>query len=131
MKEDGKSAHADWDSFNKEVDLAGGMEEYYKKDQKETMEHLQREVENPSCHADKNTLELFKKSNQQKIENIKALFMVYELLEKAGVEVSFRGLTHTMHRYAASVIWPMKDLLEQGKVEEALQLYYQPRRYWR
>lgn len=117
--------------FSDMVDQVGGMEEYYKKSKREELEHLQREVDNPSYCADVNTLADFKKNDQCKIENIQALFRVSELFEQAGVSVNFIGLTHTMQDYPVSVILPMKELLEQGKVEEALQLYHQPRRYHR
>lgn len=132
MKEQIEHAGLFWSPIQQEVDLAGGWEAYYKKSLKAELEALQHNMQTPIPEDEQDALPAsLKKDHAQQIANIQALFEVYELLTQAGVEVSFIGLTHTMQQYAVSVIHPMNALLEQGKVEEAMALYHQPRHYSR
>ncbi|HSW89625.1 MAG TPA: hypothetical protein VLH19_02005 [Patescibacteria group bacterium] len=106
-----------------------GWEAYYKESQQHDLGYMQQRLQSgdysePGFPDSKVSLE-----NQ--VENIQALFIVAKLLEEAGIPQSFIGLTHTMIDYPNSVIKPMKQLLEEGKVQEAVTLYKQPRRYHR
>lgn len=124
-----KEGMSEFDAFLAEIKDLGGWEVHYKKSQHEELLHLQQQLNSGELSADSIPS---KETVEYKIRNIEALFAVHELLEKSGHPTSFIGLTHTLHNgYAATVIRPMRALLEAGKTEEAFQLYKQPRRHYR
>ena len=118
--------------FEQKVAAAGGMENYYKVVQMEELNWRKCELANGAQSLDPNSLSSMSFGDHaEKIQKIENLFSVYDLLAQAGVNVSFIGLTHTMEDYYMNVIGPMKEMLENGAVEDAVALYKQPRHYHR
>lgn len=118
--------------FDAKVQAAGGMDEYYKLSQKDELEahkHALAEID-PSIDPASDPFNRIGYHTAW-IKHIENLFSVYDSLSQAGVEVSFIGLTHTMQQFATSVLLPMKELLDQGSVDDAVALYKQPRHYLR
>lgn len=118
--------------FTEKVQATGGMEEYYKLSQKEELEthkHALAELD-PSIDPSSDPFNRIGYHTAW-INHIESLFSVYDSLTQAGVEVSFIGLTHTMQDFATSVLHPMKELLDQGYIDDAVALYKKPRHYHR
>jgi len=63
------------------------------------------------------------------LQGIVETFAIYTALKQHGFSLSFLGLTHTLDY--RGVIAEMYALVNEGKYQEAMDLYNKPRRYWR
>jgi hypothetical protein len=122
---------AKWKEHEKEVDEAGGMEGYYKKTQQEELDYWEQMLQN-YVECDPRVVTCYSREElEELVYKGKLLFFVYKALKDQDPRLDFIGLTHTWGDYAFSVLQPMKELIEQGKIAEAIALYHQPRRYHR
>ncbi|MCX6816339.1 MAG: hypothetical protein NTZ93_00490 [Candidatus Beckwithbacteria bacterium] len=124
------------DSFNEliqAVEAAGGWDGYYQISYKEQLKRRQQRVKefDHTSSADSADRHIYAEDLSE-IEQIQTLFSLHEALSEYGYRQDnlFLKLAHTLDYYG-SVLLPMKKLVEQGKTQEAIDLFSQPRHYHR